>query len=64
MLATAEGVYDWTRAVLGRIGAQRLYVFNGRFVNAVPAVSAARSIGVEVTAHERNWNGTGFVTRE
>lgn len=64
MLATADAVHTWTLRTLDRIAADRLYLFNGRFVNALPAATAARKLGIPVIAHERNWNRTGFITRE
>lgn len=64
MLAAATGTNAWIEERLRSIDADALYVFNGRFVNAMPAVAAARSLGIPVIAHEQNWNGSGFITRD
>lgn len=64
LLSSAQTVFKWTRERLDSLGADLAYVFNGRYVNALPTVRAARQLAVPIIAHERNWNATGFITRE
>lgn len=67
LLAQSVALYEYTLKLLGRIKAERVYVWNGRRPSDGPVIAAARKLNIPFTTHiwdyDEPWEFTkGFIT--